>query len=208
MGNVHTCGPNTALVVSGGCRGGSNRKTTVIGGWAWAWWLVTDVQRLTLEIMTLEPECHAVETIQGVPITVTGVAQIKVMTNPDLLQAALEQFLGKDPSELKRTILGTLEGHLRSILGTMTVEEIYKDRDAFADRVKLDLNKLFSRFFFHQKFLNFFWEIKVVKNLFRFMKWLNQTLVGWVLKSSPSRSRMFLTMLSTCPHWVNLEQPQ
>ena len=208
MGNVHTCGPNTALVVSGGCRGGSNRKTTVIGGWAWAWWLVTDVQRLTLEIMTLEPECHAVETIQGVPITVTGVAQIKVMTNPDLLQAALEQFLGKDPSELKRTILGTLEGHLRSILGTMTVEEIYKDRDAFADRVKLDLNKLFSRFFFHQKFLNFFWEIKVVKNLFRFMKWLNQTLVGWVLKSSPSRSRMFLTMLSTCLHWVNLERPQ
>ena len=208
MGNVHTCGPNTALVVSGGCRGGSNRKTTVIGGWAWAWWLVTDVQRLTLEIMTLEPECHAVETIQGVPITVTGVAQIKVMTNPDLLQAALEQFLGKDPSELKRTILGTLEGHLRSILGTMTVEEIYKDRDAFADRVKLDQNKLFSRFFFHQKFPNFFWEIKVVKNLFRFMKWLNQTLVGWVLKSSPSRSRMFLTMLSTCPHWVNLERPQ
>ena len=136
MGNIHTCGPNTALVVSGGCRGGSNRKTTVIGGWAWAWWLVTDVQRLTLEIMTLEPECHAVETIQGVPITVTGVAQIKVMTNPDLLQAALEQFLGKDPSELKKTILGTLEGHLRSILGTMTVEEIYKDRDAFADRVK------------------------------------------------------------------------
>ena len=207
MGNVHTCGPNTALVVSGGCRGGSNRKTTVIGGWAWAWWLVTDVQRLTLEIMTLEPECHAVETIQGVPITVTGVAQIKVMTNPDLLQAALEQFLGKDPSELKRTILGTLEGHLRSILGTMTVEEIYKDRDAFADRVKLDQN-FFSRFFFHQKFPNFFWEIKVVKNLFRFMKWLNQTLVGWVLKSSPSRSRMFLTMLSTCPHWVNLERPQ
>lgn len=156
MGNVHTCGPNTALVVSGGCRGGSNRKTTVIGGWAWAWWLVTDVQRLTLEIMTLEPECHAVETIQGVPITVTGVAQIKVMTNPDLLQAALEQFLGKDPSELKRTILGTLEGHLRSILGTMTVEEIYKDRDAFADRVKLDLNKLFSRFFFPSKIPQFF----------------------------------------------------
>ena len=50
MGNVHTCGPNEALVVSGGCRGGSNRKTTVIGGWAWAWWLVTDVQRLSLEV--------------------------------------------------------------------------------------------------------------------------------------------------------------
>ena len=143
MGNVHTCGPNEALVVSGGCRGGSNRKTTVIGGWAWAWWLVTDVQRLTLEILTLEPVCHDVETIKGVPITVTGVAQIKVMTNPDLLQAALEQFLGKSQDDLRETILGTLEGHLRAILGTMTVEEVFTDRDAFAARVKKG-TKLFT----------------------------------------------------------------
>ncbi len=45
-------------------------------GWAWAWWLLTDVQRCSLEVMTLNPVCENVETKQGVPLTVTGVAQV------------------------------------------------------------------------------------------------------------------------------------
>ena len=63
---------------SGGCCG-STKKRTIVGGWAWAWWLVTDVQRLSLEVMTLNPMCEMVETAQGVPLTVTGVAQCKIM---------------------------------------------------------------------------------------------------------------------------------
>lgn len=63
---------------TGGCCG-STRKRTIVGGWAWAWWLVTDVQRLSLEVMTLNPMCENVETAQGVPLTVTGVAQCKIM---------------------------------------------------------------------------------------------------------------------------------
>ena len=133
MGTVQSCGPNQVVVVSGGCF--SSKKVTRIGSWAWAWWLVTDVQRLSLEVVTLEPRCHDVETVNGVPITVTGVAQIKVMRETDLLEAALEQFLGKDPEELRDTVMQTMEGHLRAILGTMTVEEVYSDRDAFAKRV-------------------------------------------------------------------------
>lgn len=135
MGNVHTVGPNEALVVSGGCCGSTNR-ILVVGGWAWAWWLVTDVQRLSLEVMTLNPMCEAVETAQGVPLTVTGVAQCKVLTEPELLAAASEQFLGKDVIHIKAVILQTLEGHLRAILGTLTVEEVYKDRDQFASLVR------------------------------------------------------------------------
>lgn len=50
-----------------------------MGGWAWAWWLVTDVQKLSLEVMTLNPMCEMVETAQGVALTVTGVAQVKIM---------------------------------------------------------------------------------------------------------------------------------
>merc|ERR1712018_225915 len=82
--------------------------------------------------MTLNPVCENVETAQGVPLTVTGVAQVKIMKNPDLLQTASEQFLGKKEHEIKSTVLQTLEGHLRAILGTLTVEEVYKDRDQFA----------------------------------------------------------------------------
>ncbi|KAG7279366.1 hypothetical protein CRUP_001274 [Coryphaenoides rupestris] len=90
------------------------------GGWAWAWWLISDIQRITLEIMTLQPKCDDVETAEGVAITVTGVAQ----------------FLGKTVAEIKSVILQTLEGHLRSILGTLTVEQIYQDRDRFATLVR------------------------------------------------------------------------
>merc|ERR1712121_273887 len=99
MGNIHTVGPNEALVVSGGCCGSAGR-TKVIGGWAWAWWLVTDVQKMSLEVMTLNPVCDNVETKQGVPLTVTGVAQVKIMKNPELLGIAAEQFLGKSEGDI------------------------------------------------------------------------------------------------------------
>merc|ERR1719222_44096 len=86
--------------------------------------------------MTLNPVCENVETAQGVPLTVTGVAQVKIMKNPELLHTASEQFLGKKEHEIKSTVLQTLEGHLRAILGTLTAEEGYKDRDQFASLVR------------------------------------------------------------------------
>ncbi|XP_041749950.1 flotillin-2a isoform X6 [Coregonus clupeaformis] len=64
---------------------------------------------------------------------VTGV---KVMVDNELLGYACEQFLGKSVMEIKSVILQTLEGHLRSILGTLTVEQIYQDRDRFAALVR------------------------------------------------------------------------
>jgi len=146
MGNIHTTGPNRALIVSGGCCGAKNRKVTIVGGWAWAWWCVTQVDYLPLEVMTLQPICEKVETRLGVPLSVTGVAQVKVMKEETFLQTAAEQFLGKNTREMHMTILHTLEGHLRAILGTMTVEEIYKDRERFAEEVyetaKPDVGKM------------------------------------------------------------------
>lgn len=76
--------------------------------------------------MTLNPKCELVETAQGVAVTVTGVCQVKVMTESRLLKTACEQFLGKSTREVESVVLQTLEGHLRAILGTLTVEEIYK----------------------------------------------------------------------------------
>ena len=76
--------------------------------------------------MTLNPVCESVETAQGVPLTVTGVAQVKIMKNADLLQTASEQFLGKKEHEIKSTVLQTLEGHLRAILGISGVNILAK----------------------------------------------------------------------------------
>uniref|UniRef100_A0A8C7YVX4 Flotillin n=1 Tax=Oryzias sinensis TaxID=183150 RepID=A0A8C7YVX4_9TELE len=89
-----------------------------------------------LEVMTLNPLCESVETAEGVAITVTGVAQVRVITEHDLLAVACEQFLGKTVDEIKLVLLQTLEGHLRSILGTLTVEQIFQDRDQFAKLVR------------------------------------------------------------------------
>ncbi|XP_069135547.1 flotillin-2-like [Argopecten irradians] len=135
MGNIHTVGPSEALVISGGCFGGTGRKM-IVGGWGWAWCLVTDVQTISLEVMTLNPVCESVETSEGVPVTVTGVAQCKIMREPEILKTACEQFLGKSVHHIEHVILQTLEGHLRAILGTLSVEAIYQDRDQFAQLVR------------------------------------------------------------------------
>merc|ERR1719320_1125921 len=86
--------------------------------------------------MTLNPVCEHVETAQGVPLTVTGVAQVKVITNKELLATACEQFLGKSVGDVESILLQTLEGHLRAILGTLTVEQIFQDRETFATLVR------------------------------------------------------------------------
>ncbi|MFH4984237.1 hypothetical protein AB6A40_010946 [Gnathostoma spinigerum] len=134
MGNINTVGPNEALVISGGCC--RDNKKIIVGGWGWSWWCMSDVQRISLEIHTLNPRSEKVETAQGVPLTVTGVAQVRVMTDRGLLETACEQFLGKSNEHIASVILQTLEGHLRAILGTMSVEAIYQDRDRFAQLVR------------------------------------------------------------------------
>ncbi|VDL59267.1 unnamed protein product [Hymenolepis diminuta] len=134
MGNIQISGPNEALVLSGGL--GATGVKVIVGGWGWSWWCLTDVQRLSLSVMTLNPKCEDVETLEGVAVTVTGVAQVKVMNEPKFLEAACEHFLGRSTKEIKETILHTLEGHLRSILGTLSVESIYKDREIFAHSVR------------------------------------------------------------------------
>merc|ERR1712226_594244 len=89
--------------------------------------------------MTLKPVCEHVETAQGVPLTVAGVAQVKVMYQKDdkqLLEKACENFIGRSEADIEDVLRQTLEGHLRAILGQLTVEEVYKDREAFAQQVK------------------------------------------------------------------------
>ncbi|KAF2898282.1 hypothetical protein ILUMI_07893 [Ignelater luminosus] len=86
--------------------------------------------------MTLQVDSPTVYTSQGVPISVTGIAQVKIQgQNEEMLLAACEQFLGKKESEIQHIALVTLEGHQRAIMGSMTVEEIYKDRKKFSKQV-------------------------------------------------------------------------
>ncbi|XP_042873146.1 flotillin-1-like isoform X6 [Penaeus japonicus] len=128
-----TCGPNEALVISGCCH---KKPLLVPGGRAFVWPTVQQVQRISLNVMTLNVESPRVYTAQGVPISVTGIAQVKVQGQyEEMLLAACEQFLGKSESEIQQVALETLEGHQRAIMGSMSVEEIYKDRKKFNQNV-------------------------------------------------------------------------
>lgn len=137
-------GPNQVLVVSGHkhrIKEADGSVTTrgfrvVKGGGTFVIPVIEKVDILSLELLTIDVQTPEVYTSKGVPVRVDGVAQIKVKGDDVSIATAAEQFLSKPTDEIKNIATQTLEGHLRAILGTMTVEDIYQNRDAFASRVQ------------------------------------------------------------------------
>lgn len=128
---IKVAGPNEALIRSGG---GREPKVTV-GGRIIVLPVFFKAQNLSLEVMTLAVETAKVYTKEGVAITVDGVAQVKVARAEEAIRTAAQQFIGKPQREIAQVALQTLEGAQRAILGTMTVEDIYQDRESFAQSV-------------------------------------------------------------------------
>ena len=137
-------GPNQVLVVSGRQHeyrdpdGTMQRRgfRIVKGGGTFIMPVVEKIDLLSLELLTIDVQTPEVYTSKGVPVKVDGVAQIKVKGDDISIATAAEQFLSKGTEEIKNIAMQTLEGHLRAILGTMTVEDIYQNRDAFASKVQ------------------------------------------------------------------------
>ncbi len=132
MAGFHKSGPNEALIVSGGAR----EPTVKVGGRKFVFPVLQKAQYLSLEVMTLQINTPRVYTSQGVAVSVDGIAQVKVGRGEEAIRTAAQQFLDKRPDEIANIALQTLEGQQRAILGTMTVEEIYQDRVAFAEKVR------------------------------------------------------------------------
>jgi flotillin len=97
--------------------------------------LLEQVDYLSLNVMTIPLEIKRAYTSMGVPVAVKAVANVKIKGDDVSLQAAAERFLGVEQEEVQQVIFQTLEGHLRSILGTLTVEEINSDRQSFAQKL-------------------------------------------------------------------------
>jgi flotillin len=137
-------GPNEVLVISGRKHRRllpSGESETVgyricKGGGAFIWPIIEKYDILSLELLTLDVKTPEVYTAQGVPVVVDGVAQVKVRGDDVAIGTAAEQFLSKGDKEILNIGTMTLEGHLRAILGTLSVEELYKDREMFSQRVQ------------------------------------------------------------------------
>lgn len=132
MGVIQTVGPNEALVRSGG----GEQPKVVVGGRTIVLPVFHRSQRLPLSVMTLHVKTENVYTGEGVAVSVDGVAQVKVARSEEAIRTAAQQFLGKTEVEVMDVPLQTLEGHQRAILGTMTMEDIYQDREKFASQVR------------------------------------------------------------------------
>uniref|UniRef100_A0A8C8JWV9 Flotillin n=1 Tax=Oncorhynchus tshawytscha TaxID=74940 RepID=A0A8C8JWV9_ONCTS len=129
----YTCGPNEAMVVSGLCR---SPPVMISGGRVFVLPCVQKIQRISLNTLTLNVKSDKVYTRHGVPISVTGIAQMKIQgQNKQMLAAACQMFMGKSEGEIAQIALETLEGHQRAIIAHLTVEEIYRDRKKFSEEV-------------------------------------------------------------------------
>lgn len=142
--------PNQAAVISGRTRklgdGTSVGYRQVRGGATLVIPFLEKVEYLDLNVITVPLTTTRAYTGQGVPVSVKAVANVKIKGDDDSLRAAAERFLGMPEQEFHRLVFQTLEGHLRAILGTLTVEEINNDRQSFAHKLTteaaVDLEKM------------------------------------------------------------------
>lgn len=120
--------------MSGCCH---SNPTIRAGGRVFVWPVFHRIQRISLNTMTLNVESPKVYSEGGVPVTVRGVAQVKIQ-GKDLasLRAASEMFLDKTEEEVMDIAKATLDGHQRSMIASMKIEEIYKSRHEFSKNVQ------------------------------------------------------------------------
>ena len=139
-----TAGPDEALIVTGSYLGGKNvhvdesgnRIKIVRGGGTFILPVFQQAAPLSLLSSKLDVSTPEVYTEQGVPVMADGTAIIKIGGTINQIATAAEQFLGKSKQDRENEAREVLEGHLRSILGSMTVEEIYKNREKFSQEVQ------------------------------------------------------------------------
>src|ERR1039457_5499929 len=135
-------GPHEAMIVYG------RKGTRIVKGRGTVIWPVVETYKsLSLELMSFDvaPQ-QDLYTNQGVAVNVEAVAQIKVKSDPESIQTAAEQFLTKTDADRLALIRLVMEGHLRGIIGQLSVEQIVKEPEMIGERMRAtcadDLNKM------------------------------------------------------------------
>lgn len=147
---LYICRPNQVLIFSGGSNvradGTSVGYRVIFGGRSWKKPFLEEVTELDMRTIPIELVVHQAYSKDGIPLSVRAIAHVKIASDPQFIGNAIERFLGRDPSELKKVAQETLEGTLRGVLATLTPEQVNEDRLKFADslteEVADDFNKL------------------------------------------------------------------
>lgn len=137
--NYRKVSPNQVLIVTGG------KGRTVIGGGTFIKPFIEAAEILPLDVYTIKIKTPEVLTKLGVHIIAEASAQIKISSQPDMIQRAAEQFLGRGANGIKEVGEHIIEGYVRTVIGSMTVEEIYQNRDEFSRKVRQGAEQDLSR---------------------------------------------------------------
>jgi len=129
--------PHEALVFTGRRHRATKRGwVAVVGGAKFRIPVLEIVNKISLKTMNLpEVRVEAAYSAEGVPVTIEAVANVKISSEQEMLAKAVERFLGTSDQQIKQIIKETLEGQLRDIIGVMTVEQLYQERDMFVNKV-------------------------------------------------------------------------
>ena len=123
--------PDTAFIVSG-----LGKKRILIGKAGWRMPFFTRLDKLSLSVMQVDIKTsEAVPTNEFINVTVDGVANIKISSNPELLKRAAEALLGKSRQEMVTLVTQVLEGNMREIVGSVGLKEMVQDRQGVAKKI-------------------------------------------------------------------------
>ncbi len=138
--NYVKCAPNEVLVVYGRKRQvetlgptGQPQKAVkgyrlIIGGATFVWPVFESMERIELDTFQVDFKVENTPNVDGVAVTVEAIANLKVSSDPHLLGNAVERLLEMSKQQLHTLCRSTLEGQLRQIIGTLTVEDVVKER--------------------------------------------------------------------------------
>ncbi len=123
--------PDTAYIISG-----LGKKKILIGKAGWRMPFFTRIDKLSLGVMQVDIKTsEAVPTNEFINVTVDGVANIKVSSDPELLKRAAEALLGKSRQEMVALVTQVLEGNMREIVGSVGLKEMVQDRQGVAKKI-------------------------------------------------------------------------
>ncbi|MFQ5721259.1 MAG: flotillin family protein [Candidatus Aminicenantales bacterium] len=147
-------GPNEVLIISGGRKrtvvepDGTKRKIGYryrLGGGTFVIPFLETVDTLPMEVITLNIKTPEVLTHGGVPLMAEATAQVKIDSTDHAIRLAAEQFLGLGKDGIRDVSTTILEGKMREVMGAMTVDQIFKGRHEFSEKVTEVTQSDFSR---------------------------------------------------------------
>ena len=125
--------PNKAYIISGVRR----KKKILIGRAGFRFPGIERMDKLSLDVMQVDIKTsEAIPTNEFINVTVDGVANIKISSNPELLEKAAEALLGMDQRQLIFLVTQVLEGNMREIVGSVGLKEMVQERQVVAEKIK------------------------------------------------------------------------